>query len=73
MIDITKDIKNGKTTIAEFHEDKLGDMVTTEVTVTKKKVATAKGVFESVKIVTTPSTTPLDVTAALLTTLEAIG
>jgi len=73
MIDITKDIKNGKTTIAEFHEDDHGDIVTTEVTVTKKKVATAKGIFESVKIVTTPSVTPLSVTTALLTTLEAVG
>lgn len=73
MIDITKDIKNGKTTIAEFHEDADGDIVTTEVTVTKKKVATAKGVFESVKITTAPSTTPLSVTAALLNALEAVG
>lgn len=73
MIDITKDIKNGTTTVVEYHEDALGDIVTTQVSVTKKNTKTAKGVFESIRVLSTPSTTPLDESLKLLKVLEAVG
>ena len=70
MIDITKDIKNNKSTVVEYREDAHGDIVTTQVTVTKKKVNTAKGDFETTQVLTTPSSTPLDETLKLLKVLE---
>ena len=73
MIDITKDIKNGTTTIAEFHEDKLGDMVTTTVTVSKKKVKTAKGDFEKTTISVSPAATSIYDITELLNVLEVVG
>lgn len=70
MIDITKDIKNGTTTIVKYDEDL--NLKPTQVTVTKKKVKTPKGDFESVKVFTkTP--TPFDETLNLLKVLEAVG
>lgn len=71
MIDITKDIKNGTTTIVKYDEDL--DLVQTEVTVTKKKVKTAKGDFESIKVFSKSSHTPFDETLKLLKVLEAVG
>lgn len=71
MIDITKDIKNGTTTIVKYDEDL--DLVPTQVTVTKKKVKTAKGDFESVKVFTKSSSTTFDETLKLLKVLEAVG
>lgn len=71
MIDITKDIKNGITTIVKYDEDL--DLESTQVTVTKKKVKTAKGDFESVKVFTKSSLTPFDETLKLLKVLEAVG
>ena len=71
MIDITKDIKNGTTTIVKYDEDL--DLEPTQVTVTKKKVKTAKGDFESVKVFTKSSTIPFDETLKLLKVLEAVG
>lgn len=70
MIDITKDIKNGTTTIVKYDKDL--DLEPTQVTVTKKKVKTAKGDFESVKVFT-KSPTPFDETLKLLKVLEAVG
>lgn len=70
MIDITKDIKNGTTTVVEFHEDTNGDIVTTQVSVTKK--VKAKGDFETTRVLTTPSSTPLDETLKLLKVLEIV-
>lgn len=70
MIDITKDNKNGTTTIVKYDEDL--DLEPTQVTVTKKKVKTAKGDFESVKVFT-KSPTPFDETLKLLKVLEAVG
>lgn len=70
MIDITKDIKNGTTTIVKYDEDL--DLEPTQVTVTKKKVKTAKGDFESIKVFT-KSPTPFDETLKLLKVLEAVG
>lgn len=69
MIDITKDIKNGTTTIVKYDEDL--DLEPTQVTVTKKKVKTAKGDFESIKVFT-KSPTPFDETLKLLKVLEAV-
>lgn len=71
MIDITKDIKNGTTTIVKYDEDL--DLEPTQVTVTKKKVKTAKGDFESIKVFTKSSPTPFDETLKLLKVLEAVG
>lgn len=71
MINITKDIKNGTTTIVKFDEDH--DLEPTQVTVTKKKVKTANGDFESVRVFTKPSLTPFDETLQLLKVLEAVG
>nr|DAY38804.1 MAG TPA: hypothetical protein [Caudoviricetes sp.] len=71
MIDITNDIKNGTTTIVKYDGDL--DLEPTQVTVTKKKVKTAKGDFESVKVFTKPSPTPFDETLKLLKVLEAVG
>jgi len=71
MIDITKDIKNGTTTIVKYDEDL--DLEPTQVTVTKKKVKTAKGDFESVKVFTKSTDTPFDETLKLLKVLEAVG
>lgn len=70
MIDITKDIKNGTTTIVKYDGDL--DLEPTQVTVTKKKVKTAKGDFESIKVFT-KSPTPFDETLKLLKVLEAVG
>ena len=71
MIDITKDIKNGTTTIVKYDEDL--DLEPTQVTVTKKKVKTAKGDFESIKVFTKSSLTPFDEALKLLKVLEAVG
>lgn len=73
MIDITKDIKNGTTIIAEFHEDANGDSVSTVVTVTKKKVKTAKGDFEKTVISASPDTTSIYNITDLLNIMEAVG
>lgn len=70
MIDITKDIKNGTTTIVKYGEDL--DLEPTQVTVSKKKVKTAKGDFESIKVFS-KSPTPFDETLNLLKVLEAVG
>lgn len=70
MIDITKDIKNGTTTIVKYDEDL--DLEPTQVTVTKKKVKTAKGDFETIKVYS-KSPTPFDETLKLLKVLEAVG
>lgn len=70
MIDITKDIKNGTTTIVKYDEDL--DLEPTQVTVTKKKVKTAKGDFETIKVFS-KSPTPFDETLKLLKVLEAVG
>lgn len=71
MIDITKDIKNGTTTIVKYDEDL--DLEPTQVTVTKKKVKTAKGDFESIKVFSKSSLTTFDETLKLLKVLEAVG
>lgn len=71
MIDITKDIKNGTTTIVKYDEDL--DLEPTQVTVTKKKVKTAKGDFESIKVFSKSSLTSFDETLKLLKVLEAVG
>lgn len=73
MIDITKDIKNGTTTIVKYDEDL--DLEPTQVTVAKKKVKTAKGDFETItiKAFTKSGVTPLDTTLKLLKVLEAVG
>lgn len=69
MIDITKDIKNGTTTIVKYDEDL--DLEPTQVTVTKKKVKTAKGDFESIKVFSKSDNTSFDDTLKLLKVLEA--
>lgn len=71
MIDITKDIKNGTTTIVKYDGDL--DLKPTQVTVTKKKVKTAKGDFESIKVFSNSSLTTFDETLKLLKVLEAVG
>lgn len=71
MIDITKDIKNGVTTIVKYDEDL--DLEPSQVTVTKKKVKTAKGDFETIKVFTKSPPTPFDETLKLLKVLEAVG
>lgn len=71
MIDITKDIKNGTTTIVKYDEDL--DLEPTQVTVTKKKVKTAKGDFESTKVFSKSPLTTFDETLKLLKVLEAVG
>lgn len=71
MIDITKDIKNGITTIVKYDEEL--DLEPTQVTVTKKKVKTAKGDFESIKVFTKSDFTTFDTTLKLLKVLEAVG
>jgi hypothetical protein len=71
MIDITKDIKNGTTTIVKYDGDL--DLEPTQVTVTKKKVKTAKGDFETIKVYTKSDHTPFDTTLNLLKVLEAVG
>ena len=71
MIDITKDIKNGTTTIVKYDDDL--DLEPTQVTVTKKKVKTAKGDFESIKVFSKSSLTTFDETLKLLKVLEAVG
>lgn len=71
MIDITKDIKNGTTTIVKYDEDL--DLEPTQVTVTKKKVKTAKGDFESIKAFSKSSSTTFVDTLKLLKVLEAVG
>ena len=71
MIDITKDIKNGTTTIVEY---KFGDdQHPTQVTVTKKKVKTANGDFENIKVTVKPEYTSSTVVDRLLNVLEAVG
>lgn len=70
MIDITKDIKNGTTTIVKYDDDH--DLEPTQVTVTKKKVKTAKGDFESIKVFSESPAT-FDETLKLLKVLEAVG
>lgn len=67
MIDITKDIKNGTTTIVKCDEDL--DLEPTQVNATKK-VKTAKGDFESVKDF---SKSTFDETLKLLKVLEDVG
>lgn len=67
MIDITKDIKNGTTTIVKYDEDH--DLEPTQVTVTK----TAKGDFESIKVFSKSPLTTFDETLKLLKVLEAVG
>lgn len=69
MIDITKDNKNGTTTIVMYDED----LEPTQVTVTKKKVKTEKGDFESIKVFSKSGNTTLDETLKLLKVLEAVG
>lgn len=69
MIDITKDIKNGIITIVKYDGDH--DPEPTRVTVTKKKVKTAKSDFESIKVFSKTSLT-LDETLKLLKVLEAV-
>lgn len=71
MIDITKDIKNGTTTIVKYGEDL--DLDPTQVTVTKKKVKTAKGDCESIKVFSKSSHTTFDEVLKLLKVLEAVG
>lgn len=71
MIDITKDIKNGTTTIVKYDEDL--DLEPTQVTVTKKKVKTAKGDFETIKVYSKSSLTTFDESLKLLKVLEAVG
>lgn len=71
MIDIFKDIKNGTTIIVKNDGDL--DLEPIQVTVTKKKVKTAKGDFESIKVFTKSAHTPLDETLKLLKVLEAVG
>lgn len=71
MIDITKDIKNGTTTIVKYDEDL--DLEPTQVTVIKKKVNTAKGDFETIKVYTKSHLTTFDETLNLLKVLEAVG
>lgn len=71
MIDITKDIKNGTTTIVKYDEDL--DLEPTQVTVTKKKVKTAKGDFETIKVFTKSGSTTFDETLNLLKVLESVG
>lgn len=71
MIDITKDIKNGTTTIVKYDENL--DLEPTQLTVTKKKVKTAKGDFESIKVSSKSSLTTFDETLKLLKVLEAVG
>lgn len=70
MIDITKDIKNGTTTIVKYDGDL--DLEPTQVTVTKKKVKTAKGDFESIKVFSKSSLITFDETLKLLKVLEAV-
>lgn len=70
MIDITKDIKNGTTTIVKYDEDL--DLEPIQVTVTKKKVKTAKGDFESIKVFSKFDSTTFDETLNLLKVLEAV-
>ena len=69
MIDIIKDIKNGITTIVKYDEDH--DLEPTQVTVTEKKVKTAKGDFESIKVFSKSDNTSFDDTLKLLKVLEA--
>lgn len=71
MIDIIKDIKNGTITIVKYNEDL--DLEPTQVRVTKKKVNTAKGDFESIKVFTKSPLTTFDETLELLKVLEAVG
>lgn len=71
MIDITKDIKNGTTTIVEYPFGNTDQPI--QVTVTKKKVKTAKGDFESIKVTTKPEYTSFDKTLKLLNVLGAVG
>lgn len=74
MIDITKDIKNGTTTIVKYGEDL--DLEPTQLTVSKKKVKTAKGDFECIKVFTKSSHTTFDEALKLLKVLkdlEAVG
>ena len=71
MIDITKDIKNGTTTIVKYDEDL--DLEPTQVTVTKKKVKTAEGDFENIKVYSESPFTTFDETLKLLKILEGIG
>lgn len=70
MIDITEDIEKGTTTIVNYP---FGGVDPIQVTVTKKKVKTAKGDFESIKVTTKPEYTSFDVTLKLLNVLEAVG
>ena len=71
MIDITNDIKNATTTIVKYDEDL--DLEPTQVTVTKKKVKTAKGDFESIKVYSKSNLTTFDEILKLLKVLEAVG
>lgn len=66
MIDITKDIKNNTITIVEYHPDANGEVVPTQVSVTK----TAKADLESTRIVARPSSTSLDEIATLISIAE---
>lgn len=70
MISITKDIKNG-TTIVKYGEGL--DLETTQVTVIKKKVKTAKGDFETIKVFSKSPLTTFDGPLKLLKVLEVVG
>lgn len=70
MIDIVKDNTNNTTTIMEYHPDANGEIVATQVSVTKKKVKTAKVDLESTQIVAHPSSTSLDEIATLISIAE---
>lgn len=70
MIDIVKDNKTNTTTIVEYHPDASGEVVATQVSVTKKKVKTAKADLESTQIVARPSSTSLDTIATLVSIAE---
>lgn len=70
MIDIVKDNKTNTTTIVEYRTDANGEVVATQVSVTKKKVKTAKADLESTQIVARPSSTPLDEIATLVSIAE---
>lgn len=72
MINITKDIKNDITTVVDYRKID-GEIVPFQVTVTKKKVKTAKGDFESTKVVAKPEYIDPSTVAYLLNVLEAVG
>ena len=79
MINITTTTK-GDTTTSIVTEDlsadldwTFDDLEPTSVYVTKEKVKTEEGVYESVTITTKPVVTPFDTTLNLLKVLEVVG